>query len=114
MNYFIFFFMIHKAIRYTQYQSYRQYKDDMKEMMKSKLYLRIILLINYMTEKNLFFYVEQFPVNCKACSFTVFCQEKMSQTTVTLGRIDISGPDPVSFLPGSSMYYTVCRFHIIL
>ena len=45
MNSFIFFFMIYEATRYTQYQSYRQRKGHTIEM-KSKLYLRIILLIN--------------------------------------------------------------------
>ena len=56
-EFFIFFFMIHEAIWYIRYQSYRQRKDDTTEK-KSKLYLRIILLINYMMEKNLFVYVE--------------------------------------------------------
>ena len=35
----------------------RQSKGDTMEM-KSKLYLRIILLINYIMEENLFVYVE--------------------------------------------------------
>ena len=49
--------MIHEAARDTQYQSYRLHKGDTKQM-KSKLYLRIILLINYMMEENLFVNVQ--------------------------------------------------------
>ena len=56
MNSFIFFFMIHEVTRYTQYQSYRQRKGDTMEM-KSELYLRIILFIDYIIEENLFAYV---------------------------------------------------------
>ena len=51
---FIFFFMILEATRYTQYQSYRQHKGDTMEM-KSKLYLQIVSVINYIMEENLFF-----------------------------------------------------------
>ena len=54
---FIFFLMIHEATQYTQYQSFRQHEDNTMEM-KSKFYLQIILLINYMMEENLFVYVE--------------------------------------------------------
>ena len=57
MNSFIFFFMIYEATRYTRYQSYRQQKCDTMEM-KGKLYLRTILLINYMMQETLFGYVE--------------------------------------------------------
>ena len=39
--------------------------------MKSKLYLRIILLINYVMEENLFVSVEQFPVKHAAPRFSV-------------------------------------------
>ena len=49
MNYFLFFFVIHVATWYARYQNYRQHKGDTMEM-KSKLYLRIILLIYYMME----------------------------------------------------------------
>ena len=42
MKSFIFFFMIHEATRYTRYI---QHQDDTMQV-KSKLYLRIILLIN--------------------------------------------------------------------
>ena len=31
MNYFILFFMIHEATRYTRYQSYRQHKGNTME-----------------------------------------------------------------------------------
>ena len=39
--------------------------------MKSKLYLRIILLINYMIEENLFVNVELSPVKYAASRFSV-------------------------------------------
>ena len=39
--------------------------------MKSKLYLRIILLINYMVEENLFVYVECCSVKHTASRFSV-------------------------------------------
>ena len=59
MNSF-FFFMFDEATSYTRCQSYKKtqgrYAGAME--MKSKLYLRIILLINYMMEENLFVYVE--------------------------------------------------------
>ena len=61
MNSFIFFFMIHEAIRYIPYQSYKQHKGDMIEM-KSKLNLRITLFINYMMEKILFDNVDLSPI----------------------------------------------------
>ena len=70
INSFIFFSMIHEATRYTRYQSYRQHKGDTMEM-KSKLYLRFILLIDYMMEENLFLNVEQFPVNHATSRFSV-------------------------------------------
>ena len=57
MNSFILFFMIHEPTRYTQYQSYRQHNGNTMEM-KSKLYLQIILLINYIMEENLSVNVE--------------------------------------------------------
>ena len=41
------------------------------EEMKSKLYLRIILLINYMMEENLFVYVECSSVKHVASRFSV-------------------------------------------
>ena len=57
MNYFLFFFMIHEATRYTRHQSYKQHEGDAMEI-KSNLYLRITLIINYMMEENLFFNTE--------------------------------------------------------
>ena len=57
MNSFIFFFVIHEATRYTLYSNYSRHKGDMMKM-KNKLYLRIILLINYIMEENLFVNVE--------------------------------------------------------
>ena len=49
--------MIHEAPRYARCQSHIQHKGDTMKM-ESKLYLRIILLINYMTEENQFVNVE--------------------------------------------------------
>ena len=69
-----FFFMIHIATRYKRYQNYRHHKGDTTDM-KSKLYLQIILLINYIDNggKSVC-YVR--VVSWKAYSFTVFCQKK--------------------------------------
>ena len=50
--------------------SYRQHQGDTLKM-KSKLYLRIILLINYIMEENLFVNVEKFPVKHVASRFSV-------------------------------------------
>ena len=69
--------------------------------MKSKLYLRIILLINYMMEENLFVYVE--------CSSVK--EKKKKKKKVTPGWTDISGPGSVSFLSRSSMYYIMLTLH---
>ena len=56
MNSFVFFSMIYDATRYARYQSYRQHKHkgDTMETKSYKLYLRIILLINYRMQENLF------------------------------------------------------------
>ena len=70
MNCFIIFFMIQEATRYTRNQSFRQHKPNTMQM-KSKLYLRIILLINYMMEENLFVYVECSSVKHAASRFSV-------------------------------------------
>ena len=95
-NSFIFCFMIHEATRHTRYQSYIQHKDDTIEM-KRKLDLRIILLINYMMEENLFVYVEWSHVN----RFTVFshkkCHKIKIRKMVTPGWADFASPGPVSF-----------------
>ena len=55
---------------------------------------------------------------CKACSFTVFCQKKMSQKKKkrkekkeTPRWTDISGPGPVNCLSRSSMYYIMLTLH---
>ena len=47
--------------------------------MKSKLYLRIILLINYIMEENLFAYVEYFSVKHVASLFSARKKKEMSQ-----------------------------------
>ena len=48
-----------------------QARYDRAMEMKSKLYLRIILLINYMMEENLFVYVECSSVKHAASRFSV-------------------------------------------
>ena len=72
MNSF-FFFMVGEATSYTRCRSYKKtqgrYAGAME--MKSKLYLRIILLINYMMEENLFVYVECSSVKHVASRFSV-------------------------------------------
>ena len=82
--------MIHEATRYAQYQSYRQHMGYTMEM-KSKLNLRIRLLINYMMEENLFFLCRL--VSFKACS--LICH----------------AASHVSFLSRSSMYYIMLTPH---
>ena len=71
---------------------------------KRKLYLRIILLIHYMTEENLFVYVEYSSVKHAASRFSVRKniakkEKKKNSIKVTPGWTDISGPGPVSFYP---------------
>ena len=94
-----------------------QGRNDGAIEIKIKLYLQIILLINYMAEENLFVYVE---CSCKACNFTVFWQKKchqkkkkkkMKRKKVTPGWTDVSGPGPVSNLPRSSMHYIILTPH---
>ena len=80
--------------------------------MESKLYLRIILLVNYMTEENLFIYVECSSVKHAASRFSfrknvTKKREKKKRKKVTPGWSDISGPGPVSFLYRSSIV-TLC------
>ena len=80
--------------------------------MESKLYLRIILLINYMTEENLFVYVECSSVKHAASRFSfrknvTKKREKKKRKKVTPRWSDISGPGPVSFLYRSSIV-TLC------
>ena len=111
MNSFIFFFMIYEATRYTRYQSNRQHKGDTMEM-KSKLYLRTIMLINYTRQENLFVYVEQSPVKYAASRFSVRKNvTKKRKDGVTPAQTDISVPGPVSFLTRCSMYYITLTLH---
>ena len=63
-------FMIHETTLYTRLQSYSQHKSDTMEM-KSKLYLRIILLINYMMEQNLLVNVESSTIKHAVLRFSV-------------------------------------------
>ena len=69
--------------------------------MKSKLCLRITLLINHMMEKNLCVYVEWSPVKHAASRF-----QKESDTWMPRWT-DISGPGRARFLFRSSMYYSM-------
>ena len=80
--------MIHEATRYTRYQSYRQNKDDTMEV-KSKLYLRITLLINYMMEENLFLYVVWSSVKHAASVFPVeknFTKKEKNKSDIWMDR----------------------------
>ena len=61
--------MIHEATRSKLQTTQGPYDGAME--MKSKLYLRIILLINYMMEENLFVYVECSTVKHAASRFSV-------------------------------------------
>ena len=56
-----------------------QARHDGVMEMKSKLYLRIILLINYIMEENLFVYVEYFFVKDEASLFSARKKKEMSQ-----------------------------------
>ena len=99
MNSFVFFFMILEATwytRYTRYQSYRQQKGDTMAI-KNYLYLRIILLINYVMEENLFVNVEYSPVKHATSRFSVRKNVAKKKKRVTTGRTDISGPGPCQF-----------------
>ena len=88
INSFISFFMIHEATRYILYQSYRQNKDDTMEV-KSKLYLQITLLINYMMEENLFLYVVWSSVKHAASVFPVeknFTKKEKNKSDIWMDR----------------------------
>ena len=78
--------------------------------MKSKLYLRIILLINYMMEENLFVYVECSSVKHVASRFSVRknVTKKKERKKVTPGWTAFSCLGPVSFLSRSSMLTLCC------
>ena len=75
--------------------------------MKSKLYLRIILLINYMMEENQFVSVECSSVKHVASWFSVRknITKKKKGKKVTPGWTDISGPGSVSFF--------IQKFHVL-
>ena len=85
--------------------------------MKSKLYLQIIFSINYMTEENLFVYVECSSVKHAASRFSVRKnvtkkkKKKTKRKKVTPGWTDMSSPGPVNFLSRSSMYYIIMAPH---
>ena len=87
--------------------------------MKSKLYLQIILLINYMMEENLFFYAECSSVKHVASRFSVRkkCHKKKKKKKEKKRKketprwTDISGPGPVNCLSRSSMYYIMLTLH---
>ena len=72
---------------------------------KSKLYLRTILLINDMMVENQFVNCQYRVISCKAC-ITVSYQKNVTkkkerkarqEKKVTPGWTDLSGPGPVSF-----------------
>ena len=80
--------------------------------MKIKLYLRIIFLINYIMERNLFVNVEQSPVKHATSRFSVRKNvTKKNKEGVTPGWTDISGPGPNSFLSRRSMHYITLTLH---
>ena len=94
--------------------------------MKSELYLRIMLLINFIMEENLFVNVEYSPVKHAASRFSVWKNITHTHThththarthtrthtqIVTSGWTDFSGPGPVSFLSRISMYYITLTLH---
>ena len=80
--------------------------------MKSKLYLQIVLLINYMMEESLFVNIEQPSVKHATFQFSVGKNvTKKDRKRVTPGWTDISGPGPVSFLCRSSTYYNTLTRH---
>ena len=88
--------------------------------MKSKLYLPIILLINYVMEESLFAYVECSSVKHAASRFSVRKnvtkkrkekKEWKNAKKVTPGWTDVSGPGPLSFLSRSFMYHIMLILH---
>ena len=82
---------------------------------KGKLHLRIILLINYTIEENMFVYVEYSSVKHAASRFSVrknvTKKKEKKIMKVTPGWDDISSPGPVSFLSRRSMYYIMLTLH---
>ena len=75
--------------------------------------MRIILLINYVKEENLFVNVEYSPVKHAPSPFSVRknVTKKKDKKRVTPGWSDISGPVPVSFLSRSSIYYIMLTLY---
>ena len=100
-NEFCFLFRVHEAIWQTQYQSYRQLKDDKMEM-KSKSYLRIIFLINYMMEESLLAYIEW----SRASRFSV-------RKNVTKKRKKESGTQMDWCLRSRSCQFSIQKFHLL-
>ena len=87
----------------SKIQTTQERYDGAMEL-KRKLYLRIILLINYMTEENLFVYAECSSIKHAASRFSVRKnitkkKRKEKRMKVTPGWTDISGPGPASFYP---------------
>ena len=113
-----FFFMIDETTPHTRYPSYKNaraiwWSDGTMEM-KSKSHFRIILLIKYMMEENMFVYVECCSVKHVASRFYVrknVTKKRKEKKEVTPGWTDISCPGPVSFLSRSSMYYIMVTLH---
>ena len=85
MKSFTFFFMIPKATRYTRYKNYRQRKGDTMQM-KNKLYLQIILLINYIKEENLLVEEDLTPV--KHATSQVSVRKNVSKKRQTESHLD--------------------------
>ena len=74
--------------------------------MKSKLYLRIILLINYMMEENLFVYVECSSVKHAASRFSV-------RKNVTKKRQKESDTWMDWYLRSRSCQFFIQKFHVL-
>ena len=82
-----------------------QHQGDTMQM-KSKLYLRIILLINYMMEENLFVYVECSSVKHAASRFSV-------RKNVTKKRQKESDTWMDWYLRSRSCQFFIQKFHVL-
>ena len=109
--------MIHEATRYTRYQSYIQHKSDTIEMNR-KLYLRTALLINYMMEKNLFFYEEWSPAkHATSCFFVGKISQKKEEKKRKkerkwqLGGLVSQVQVLPAFLSKGLIYYSILILH---
>ena len=74
--------------------------------MKSKLYLRIILLINYVMEENLFVSVEQFPVKHAAPRFSVrknVAKKRQKESSTWMDR----------YLRSGSCQFFIQKFYVL-